>query len=307
MRKALLLGIVACGLLVAIAYPRAVRGAADQVPHQEDTREVILTPVADTYVVLGENRNALGRHTTLDAGIQNRVGEYISFLRFNVEDSRVGTDAEIVSAELRMYRWTACSVDQMPAPRYTVRQLIRTFDEDTTMYNSKPGATGSLNVFMDVPDYQTTSGWATATVTDIVRKWYSGGDTNHGFEIAPNFSEQNKLCRFRSREIGNWPLSNPPLLVLTIRGGTTPTVPPTASYTPSITPTPTETSTPTVTPTITDTPDWTATPTATDTSTPAPTRPAFLPVAYSGAEATEVPTAESDVRRPARARWSTDR
>ncbi len=223
-----------------------------------------LNPTADTYIIATHAGTSYGGEKNL------RVQGYpwtLSYLKFKVQDLN---GAAVQSAKLRVYAIDAASSG------YEVKSVPDdNWSESKVTYNGSPsfktklGQSGSFGA----------NAWTTVDVTSYIQ-----GDGLYSFALV---NYQNNGFNLASRESGN-----PPQLVLTLSGGTSPTQPPapTATNAPTQPPAPTTapTAAPTQPPAPTNAPTQPPAPTATKAPTTAPTQP---PAPTATRAPTAVPTA----------------
>jgi len=209
--------------------------------------------------------------------VRNEAGHLaIAFVKFDIPDL---TGKVIQSATLSLYLSTW---DGDTNPCLPVCCLDESWSESTVTWNTQPN-------YRAIPHPSTcvgyTEGWVSFDVTELVKLWYNGMQTNYGLEIRwasgtdyqRNFYSKEAVggtYRPQLQIIYNNPTRTPTQTQTRTRTTTpTRTLTPTKTTTPTITRTPTASCTPTRTATLTSTSrPGSVTPTATRTRTPTRTK-----------------------------------
>lgn len=272
-----LLVIIAVLLLTPAALPSPSHAHQAYAESSAPAVQLILDARADAWVNEDQPNTNYGAQTSLlvgrDLDRDDNAFDRIALVTFDLAD--LPPEAQIQSATLRLYQTGAAG-----ASTYWVypRAITGSWSQNSVTWNTMPDTTSAGSG----ANLNSSAGWKTWDVTDIVEEWAQGALTNNGISLNGGADAIGDRT-FDAREAG----SRPPQLVI--------------EYTlpqPTNTPTPLPTNTPTPRPTSTPTPRPTHTPTVV-TRTPTPTntvsRPTNTPTSITR---TPTPTPTSTPLRP---------
>ncbi|GHA15260.1 DNRLRE domain-containing protein [Oceanisphaera arctica] len=169
--------------------------------NQDDTRQIILPPAGDTFILESNQTNNMGSEPGLQVAMDNKGYRRATLLRFDLGD--LPADALVDSAKLRLYAHTRVGNQSW---NLQVHRIMESWTEQGASWLSRdgshnwsagPGGSYDPTVVASLPIADT--GWYEFDVTGLVKEWPGGVSPNHGVQIIADVPNKNGL-EFYSRE-----------------------------------------------------------------------------------------------------------
>jgi len=143
---------------------------------------VVLHPSKDTYILSYNSNNNYGTNTTLQIGVNGTLSNAQGNILIQFDLSSIPQGAIIISAVLELYcysRYTTNNDAIISAPLNTIKT---DWSETEVNWSTRPSV-NSENI-EPYTGLWTVNAWWKWNVTDLIRKFVSGTQTNYGFEVS---------------------------------------------------------------------------------------------------------------------------
>ena len=152
--------------------------------------DVALTPVEDTFISDREPSSSFGSNASLGLGYSDEFGSQRILLRFDLAD-QLSENGLILEAELQLYVEAADPAFDPPLA-IDVHRVTEGWNETITNWNNRPDISGVVTsgaIERDINFHR-------VDITDLVRDWQLGNETNYGLMIIADANVSNQ--RYRS-------------------------------------------------------------------------------------------------------------
>jgi hypothetical protein len=160
---------------------------------------VQIFPSQDAYIASGQPNTNYGFSTALNLGYQaSGLQAMRMLLQFNL--SSIPSTAIINSATLQIYQFGSTPSNDSPMG-YQAQYMKAAWSEGAVTWNNANFLGGTP---IPVGSVSSSNGWKSGNVTDVVRAWHSGAQTNYGVIVTGDEGpERNRSRNFYSRQQTN--------------------------------------------------------------------------------------------------------
>ncbi|WP_342713640.1 DNRLRE domain-containing protein [Oceanisphaera psychrotolerans] len=167
----------------------------------DGTRQSILAPAGDTFILSVNQTHNMGSDTGLQVEVENKGHRRAALLRFDL--GTLPADAKVHSAKLRLHAHNRVGNQNW---NLQVHRIKESWTENGATWLSRdgsqnwsggPGGSYAPTVVASLPVAGT--GWYEFDVTALVQEWLDGVSPNNGVQIIADAPQKNGL-EFSSRE-----------------------------------------------------------------------------------------------------------